>query len=224
MQDSGGGRQAWYVSSKLASGLSAEGTDMLLEILRAIAVAGLPVGLATYALVWWSLRQGYIDPAISVREVEQRFKKISKERSAARKDRKRRKSESGPQGSPNPQALATFGESGMNPVHAKWLKFGGGFYGVVGLLTYAVVELKELRDFFLGFESLSALFAQFGFNMLIGLIIEAVKNFVVAIAWPVYWLSDIRSNYIWAWFVVAYAAYWAGAKLALHRFGGDGQS
>jgi hypothetical protein len=94
----------------------------------------------------------------------------------------------------------------MSPVHAKWLKFGGGFYGVVGLLTYAVVELKELRDFFLGFESLSALLAQFGFNMLIGLFIEAVKNFVVAIAWPVYWLSDIRSNHVWAWFVVAYAA------------------
>jgi len=198
---------------------------MLLEILRAIAFAGLPVGLATYALVWWSLRQGYIDPVISVREVEQRFKRISKKQSAARKNRKRRKSESGPEGSTNPQASAAFGESGMNPVHAKWLKFGGGFYGVVGLLTYAVVELKELRDFFLGFESLSALLAQFGFNMLIGLFIEAVKNFVVAIAWPVYWLSDIRSNHIWAWFVVAYAAYWAGAKLALRRFGrSDGQS
>ena len=198
---------------------------MLLEILRAIAVAGLPVGLATYALVWWSLRQGYIDPATSVREVEQRFKRISKERSAARKNRKRRMSNPDGAHSPNRPAFAAVGQPGMNPVHAKWLKFGGGFYGVVGLLTYAVVELKELRDFFLGFESLSALFAQFGFNMLIGLFIEAVKNFVVAIAWPVYWLSDIRSNYIWAWFVVAYVAYWAGAKLALHRFGGvDGRS
>ena len=69
MQDGSGGRQARRVSSKLAAGLSAEGIDMLLEILRAIAVAGLPVGLATYALVWWSLRQGYIDPAISVTSI-----------------------------------------------------------------------------------------------------------------------------------------------------------
>lgn len=196
---------------------------MLLEILRAIAVAGLPVGLATYALVWWSLRQGYIDPAITVKEVEQRFKRISKERSAARKDRKRRRSDRDAERSPTPQALAALGQPGMNPVHAKWLKFGGGFYGVVGLLTYAVVELKELRDFFMGFESLSTLFAQFGLDMLIGLLIEAVRNFVVAIAWPVYWLSEIRSNYIWAWIIVAYGAYWAGAKLALRRFGG-GQS
>jgi len=191
---------------------------MVLEILRAMAFAGLPVGLATYALVWWSLRQGYIDPAVSVREVEQRFKRMSKERSAARKNRKRRKSAADAAGPANPPALAAFGQRTVNPVHAKWLKFGGGFYGVVGLLTYAVVELKELRDFFLGFESLSALLAQFGFDMLIGLFIEAVRNFVVAIAWPVYWLSDIRSNYIWVWFVVAYAAYWAGAKLALRRF------
>jgi hypothetical protein len=108
----------------------------------------------------------------------------------------------------------------MTPLHGKWLAFGGGFYGVVGLLTYGVVELGELRDFFLGFESLGALIAQFGFDMLVGIFVNAAKNFVIAIAWPVYWLSDIRSNHVWIWFVVAYAAYWAGARLALRRFAG----
>lgn len=192
---------------------------MLLELLRAIAAAGLPVGLVAYGLVWWSLRHGYIGPSDSVREVEQRFKQVSKEKAAARKNRKRASRHAGKQVE-QPRALAPSGGPGMNPVHAKWLKFGGGFYGVVGLLTYGVVELRELRDFLLGFESLSALFAGFGLDMLIGLVVEAVKNFVVAIAWPVYWMSGIRSNHIWIWFVVAYAGYWAGAKLALRRFTG----
>jgi hypothetical protein len=40
----------------------------------------------------------------------------------------------------------------------------------------------------------------------------------VAIAWPGYWLSSIDSQYVWLWFVAAYAGYWAGARLALRRF------
>jgi len=190
---------------------------MLLELLRAIATAGLPVGVATYALVWWSLRQGYIGPSGSVREVEQGFKQLAKAK------KKKRKRKDGLPAAQQPRELLTGGDgrrTAMNPVHSKWLAFGGGFYGVVGLLTYGVVELGQLRDFFLGFESLSALFAQFGLNMLVGLLVDALKNFVVAIAWPAYWLSEIRSDYIWAWFGVAYAAYWAGAKLALRRFAG----
>ena len=61
--------------------------------------------------------------------------------------------------------------------------------------------------------------AQFGFDMLINLIVDAVKNFVIAIAWPVYWMSTISMNEVWIWFVAAYAGYWAGVKLALRRFG-----
>jgi len=191
---------------------------VLLELLRAACFAGLPVGLASYALVWWSLRHGYLDAAGSVRDVEQGFKQISKQNSAERKRRKAaRKNRDGGATEPAQAAAAP----AMNPVHRKWLAFGGGFYGVVGLLTYAVVELGELRDFFLGFESLADLIRRFGFDMLVGLLVNALTNFIVAIAWPVYWMSDIRSNHLWAWFVMAYAGYWAGARYALHRLAGS---
>jgi len=196
------------------------------DLFRAILTAGVPVGVATYLLVWWSLRQGYIGSASSVRDVEQRFKRLTKEKSAARKEQKKLA-----KGRAAHRSVATFTPPaqsadkqvpGMTPLHGKWLAFGGGFYGVVGLLTYGVVELGELRDFFLGFESLGALISQFGFDMLVRIFIDAVRNFVVAIAWPVYWLSDIRSDHAWIWFVVAYAAYWAGAKLALRRYAAAG--
>jgi hypothetical protein len=80
------------------------------------------------------------------------------------------------------------------------------------------VELGDLRDFLLGFESVWALISRFGLDMLVELLVNALRNFVVAIAWPAYWLSDIHSDYIWLWFAVAYAAYWGGARLALQRF------
>ena len=46
---------------------------------------------------------------------------------------------------------------------------------------------------------------------------EYIKKILQAIAWPIYWLSDIRSDYIWTWFVAAYAGYWAGTRFALHQ-------
>ena len=215
---------------------------MLLELLGAMLIAGLPVAAASYGLVWWSLRQGYIGSANSLKELERGFKHRSKEISAAKKSEKKNRKSARKSARKSGQSIGKMskakslglalasakeqarqpGPSVLNTFHGKWLAFGGGFYGVVGLLTYGVVELGELRDFFLGFESLSALLAHFGLDMLIGIFVGAVTNFVVAIAWPVYWLSDIHSDYIWVWFMVAYAAYWAGAKLALQRFATTG--
>jgi hypothetical protein len=80
-----------------------------------------------------------------------------------------------------------------------------------------VVELGELRDFVARYDGFMNLLRQLNFNIVIELIIDAFTNFIVAIAWPVYWLGDIAGEYIWIWFAVAYGAYWAGAKLALSR-------
>ncbi|MCW8871734.1 MAG: hypothetical protein OQK01_03840 [Xanthomonadales bacterium] len=184
---------------------------MLLELFRATLIAGLPVAAASYGLVWWSLRQGYIGSVNSLKEMERGFKRRSKERSAAKKDQKRsRKAGEKTKARSLGLTLASVrqqaqqpGPSVLNTFHGKWLAFGGGFYGVVGMLTYGVVELRELRDFFLGFESFYELFANFGINMLVGILVDAVTNFVAAIAWPVYWLSDIRSDHIWIWFIIA---------------------
>lgn len=197
---------------------------MVPELFRALLIAGVPVALASYLLVWWALRQRYIGPVSTLREAELGIKRLSKEMSAAKKrrkknkpDKRRKAADSAPGPADGSSSDLALQGPATNPFHGKWLAFGGGFYGVVGLLTYGVVELGELRDFFLGFESFSALFAHLGLDMLISLVIGAVKNFVVAIAWPVYWLSGIRSDYIWIWFVVAYAAYWAGARFAVYR-------
>jgi hypothetical protein len=152
--------------------------------------AGIPVALASYALSWWALRNDYLDSVIDMDELEKQVKLQSK-------DKKNRKK--------------------TDPVHNKWLAFGGGFYGVVAMLTYIVVELGEVREFFLQFESISAFLSGISFGLLIELVIDSFMNFILAIAWPWYWLDDISGPHIWVWFAVAYGGYWAGTRLALRQ-------
>ena len=109
------------------------------------------------------------------------------------------------------------GEGVQNAIHNKWLSFGGGFYGVVGLPTYVVVELGGIREFIPQFDGFLSLISDITLELFIGFFINSLMNFVVAIAWPVYWMRDIRSDYIWVWFVAAYAGYWAGTRFALRQ-------
>ena len=190
---------------------------MIFEFFRALLLAGVPVGLASYFLFSWVLRRRQLGSAISLRQVEQAIKLQSKERKRQQKQLRRTGVASMlADGTPLSPA------SGLDLVHNKWLAFGGGFYGVAGLLTYVVVELGDLRDFLLGFESVWMLISGFGVQMLVDLLVNALQNFVVAIAWPAYWLSEIQSGRIWLWLAVAYAGYWGGARLALQRFRPEG--
>ena len=54
-------------------------------------------------------------------------------------------------------------------------------------------------------------------DMFIGLFVDALMNFVVAIAWPAYWISSIGGDRIWIWFAVAYGGYWVGVRFAVHQ-------
>jgi uncharacterized membrane protein YqjE len=187
---------------------------MMRELFRALFQAGIPVAVTSYLLIWWALKNQYLKGASNFKDVEIHFKGLSKARSRKRKEEKRRRKEGG--GAAGLESDQQESHK-MNPIHNKWLSFGGGFYGVVGLLTYAVVELGEIRDFITQFDGLLSLISDITLELIIGFFINSIMNFVVAIAWPAYWLSDIRSDYIWIWFVMAYAGYWAGTRFALHR-------
>mgnify|MGYP001825759269 CR=1 FL=1 len=164
---------------------------MITEILTAVIKAGVPVGIGAYMLVWWALRNGYLNETGSVRDIEKEVKKMAKDKESKLKS---------------------------DLVHKKWLSMGGGFYGVVAVLTWLFVELREILDFITSFDGISGLVENFSVSMLVNLFIEAIKNSFLALAWPVYWLSDIPGEYIWAWFIIAYAGYWAGSKLALRQW------
>jgi hypothetical protein len=168
---------------------------MFLELVTALFKAGLPVGLTAYLLVWWALRNGYLGAAGTFGEVEKEIKLQSK-------DKEKKK-----QG---------------DRVHRKWLSLGGGFYGVVALITLAWIELGEIADFISGFEGMGTLASLFSFDTLVNLFIETLVNTVTALAWPVYWLGSVGGHYTWIWILAAYAGYRLGIGLALRHHGPAG--
>jgi len=157
---------------------------MLIELLRALALAGPPVFAASFALAWWGLRRGAISDTTGVSALDREFKAMKK----LKKER--------PRG---------------DAVHEKWLKFGGGFYGVVGLMTWVWIEVVELPSDLLGLvRSVFTL----DLGGVIRFFVDSFMNFIAAIAWPAWWLQRIHSPAPWAWFLAAWLGYWAGVRLA----------
>lgn len=169
---------------------------MLIELIRALALAGPPVFGTAFVLAWWGLRRGAISDTTGVSALDRELKTLRKMKQGER-----------PRG---------------NPLHEKWLKFGGGFYGVVGLMTWLWIEAFELLPDTLGLVKSVYRLDPGG---VIAFFVASFKNFIAAIAWPAYWLDRIDTPAPWAWFLAAWVAYWAGVRLAqtLHaRRAGDG--
>ena len=167
-----------------------QNVSVIQEFISALFKAGLPMGLASFALTWWALKKDYLGQVKTFSDFESGVERLSKAENTTK----------------------------TNPVHKKWMTFGGGFYGLAGLLTYAVVEWGEIRQFFEQFSGVGDFMSRFGPGMLVDLFIDALMNSIIAFAWPIYWLSDISGEYVWVWFLAAYAGYWAGVRFALMRY------
>jgi hypothetical protein len=152
----------------------------------ALFQAAIPVGLASFVMVWWALKQGYLEQKDDIGSV----------RLAVRKMAKRRKGE----------------KVSYNPVHDKWLSLGGGFYGIAGLLTYVLVEWRDVSGIVLDLGGLTEFIQQFDIGVVVNIFVESLLNFITAVTWPLYWLSHIDSEYAWIWIVAAYVGYWIGLK------------
>ncbi len=166
---------------------------MLYELVEALIEAGLPVALLSFALMYWSLHRGHLQETGDMKALRKELKQLSKNKEERKK--------------------------AGDPIHNKWMKFGGGFYGVVGMLTLLVIEWADIKQF--GLSSFQGMIDNFGIGMLIelfiDLMIESFKNFIAAIAWPIYWMGAIESDRIWLWFLAAYAGYSGGTHLARYQ-------
>lgn len=161
--------------------------SFLAEFFRALAVVGIPVFVLTYALAWWGLKRGLFSETGGLDALNREIKALGKLEKGQR--------------------------SGSNPLHDKWFRFGGGFYGVMALLTYVLVEWGEVREL-LG--RLDDLVLRFDIGVLVTFFISSLTNFIAAVTWPVYWV-DIARGHLWTWFITAYAAYWVATRLAQSR-------
>jgi len=94
------------------------------------------------------------------------------------------------------------------------MKFGGGFYGIVAFFTYIVVEVIEISTMIANFGGFFDFLKQLNVGIIIDILVEALTNFITAMTWPLYWMKRIETDQTWIWFVIAYAGYWLGIKLA----------
>lgn len=160
----------------------------VLNILGAVLTAGMPLFLLTYGLVSWSLYRGWL-AGKTVGELKGSIHAFGKAQKGKESNQK------------------------IDPAMGKWFRFGGGFYGLVALYTWILIEWDDLADLL---SDLGMIVFNVDLGALIRLVIEvfieSLVNFILAISWPVYWLAESHNPFLLLF--TAYAGYWLGIKAA----------
>ena len=164
----------------------------LIDLLIAVFTAGLPLFLLSFLMVSWALYRGRL-AGQTVKEIQGSIDALGK----ARKDKTNNQD--------------------MDPALAKWFRFGGGFYGLMALYTWLLIEWDDAASFIF---QLGDIVINLDPGLLIGALVEffveSVMNFVLAIAWPAYWLTETGD--VWLKLIVAYGGYWLGIRAAQHAW------
>jgi len=164
---------------------------MILDFLKAIIIAGLPVALVSYFFTALTMKKAPLK-AKNSKEL-----KIELKNTQVKKDKQ--------------ENVFT------HMLHKKWLHFGGGFYGVLVFITYIHIEFYQLIDFIKSFTSIQDFIDSIGLSMLINFFIEAIMNLVSAFLWFVYWYKYLPIGSFWVWLVVVFVAHSGATKYALSK-------
>ena len=156
------------------------------EILKAVFIAGIPVGIIGFSLVLWSIKNNYISAQDDL-EILKEKKKQSDDKESDFK---------------------------LNPIHQKWLFFGGGYYGTMAFIAYIHIEIFEVVGFFANYTSFSNLIDQISISAIIGLIIESFLNIIPAFVWFNYWPDVFAIGNGWYWIIASYIGFESGSYLA----------
>ncbi|MBE1299242.1 MAG: hypothetical protein GJ680_04970 [Alteromonadaceae bacterium] len=96
----------------------------------------------------------------------------------------------------------------------KWLDFGGGYYGVVAVVTLLFIEIGELRQFIADWQDLDTFIQSLGIGWLINFFIEQFMNFISAAIWIVHYIGDYSAFQVGIFIGATYVAYNISRKLA----------
>ncbi|HET6632312.1 MAG TPA: hypothetical protein VFG73_06340 [Rhodanobacteraceae bacterium] len=105
--------------------------------------------------------------------------------------------------------------SSDHALHQKWMKFGGGFYGVAALWTLIVIEVSGVAGTIAHPSSIAAMFEGGVVKFLVDWVIGQATTFVQAIMWFNWWAGETQGAVVW--FLVAMAGYVAGLEVARHE-------
>ena len=87
-------------------------------------------------------------------------------------------------------------------LQSRWMLFGGGFYGVAALWTFAVLEVQQLFELVTNFPGWAALLAPGLINALVNLFVNQMLTMVSAFTWFTHWGSQgtgVPINFAIAW-------------------------
>lgn len=167
-------------------------SPMLSELLRATLELGLPVAALSWLLFFRLYSRGVLARDADHKTIGASLKAIRKEQKESEE---------------KPDSL----------VHGKWMKFGGGFYGVAAAWTLLYIETSGVVGAILHPSVVLDTFNK-GIGAFIAQKISGqVTTFVDAATWFSWWPGKGHSPV--AWFVVAYVAYIAGLELARRETG-----
>lgn len=96
----------------------------------------------------------------------------------------------------------------------RWMKFGGGFYGLVAFWTFACIEVSELAGFLVNFPGFAQLLADGILSFVISVVVNQVLNLVSALVWVTWWPGTVMGASPALWFALAYGGYLFGLYLA----------
>lgn len=160
---------------------------MLSELPRAILEIGLPVAALSWLLFYRLYSRGELARDADRKAIGANLKSIRK----AQKESK----------STSDSLLRT-----------KWMKFGGGFYGVAAAWTLIYIEASGVIGVVLHPSTVPDMFSNGVGGFIAQQITGQVSTFVDAATWFNWWPG--RGHDPVVWFGVAYAAYIAGLELA----------
>ena len=108
-------------------------------------------------------------------------------------------------------------ETSDSMLHEKWMKFGGGFYGVAAAWTLVYIEASGIVNVILHPSVIKETFQKGLGDLIANQISGQVTTFVDAVTWFSWWPG--KGHSVVAWFVVAYVSYIAGLNLARYETG-----
>lgn len=163
---------------------------MLIEIFKAIMYAGFPIAIISYYLIIFTSQKTHL-VATNASQYKKEIKTIESDDD----------------------------ETGFfeKLLRKKLIKFGGGFYGIMTLITYIHVEVYQFIDFIKNFESFSAFIDKIGFSMILNFFIEAIMNLITALLWPLYWFKYMPIGSFLVWIIVAIVSHTLATRYALSK-------
>ena len=162
---------------------------MYWDILKAVIFAGCPTALFSFLMVYFAYAKGYLSPEIKMAQA------FSKKKHPDGKLSKKHK-------------------KGLAFLHSKWVTFGGGYYGLLALITFVYIELEQITMFLIQVTGIQDFIDLLTVNALISMFIDSIMNMVRAAIWFTYWPGIIEMANGAIWLLSSYIGYRLGAIFA----------